>query len=88
MAISALAAVAMAAGEAFTPHYERVYAFMRVLIGQTGDAELVLRARAMECIGLMNLAVGRSACAPVIQEVTAAALDGLRLDLPELREYT
>ena len=55
---------------------------------QTGAAELTLRARAMECIGLMNLAVGREVCEPVLAEVTAAALEGLQLDLPELREYS
>lgn len=88
MAISALASVAMAAGEQFRPHFETVYSLMRVLLHQTGEAELNLRARAMECIGLMNLAVGREVCEPVLQEVTMAALAGLQLDLPELREYT
>ena len=88
MAISALAAVAVAAGDQFAPYFETIYGMMRVLQQQTGDAELQLRARAMECIGLMNLAVGRDVCAPILHEVTAAALAGLQLDLPELREYT
>ena len=59
MAISALASVALAAGTKFRPHFARVFAFMRVLLHQTGDEALLLRARAMECIGVMNLAVGR-----------------------------
>ena len=63
---------------AFTPH---------PLCAQ-GDSELLLRARAMECIGIMNLAVGRTVCEPCIEEVTRAAIEGLALDLPELREYT
>ena len=78
----------MAAGEQFRPYFETVYGYMRVLLHQTGDAELLLRARAMECIGLMNLAVGRAHCEPVLHECTAAAISGLELDLPELREYT
>ena len=88
MAISALASVAMAAGEQFRPYFVPVYSLMKVLLHQTGEAELNLRARSMECIGLMNLAVGREVCEPVLQEVTMAALQGLQLDLPELREYT
>ena len=42
----------------------------------------------MECVGLMNLAVGREHCASVLQETTTFAMDGLAIDLPELREYT
>ena len=48
MAISALASVAMAAGEDFRPYFETVYGFMRVLMAQTGEQELLLRARALE----------------------------------------
>ena len=88
MAISALAAVAMSAGKQFRPYFETIYSLVRVLLHQTGAGELTLRARALECIGLMNLAVGREVCEPVLPEVTAAALEGLQLDLPELREYT
>ena len=88
MAISALASVALAAGSQFTPYYETVFGFMRVLLQQTGEQELLLRARALECVGLMNLAVGRTVCEPVLHECTASALAGLALELPELREYT
>lgn len=88
MAISALASVAMAASSKFEPYFQAVYDLIRVLLHQTGESELPLRARAMECIGHMNLAVGRAVCEPVIHEVTTAALGGLQLDHPELREYT
>ena len=47
---------------------------MRVLLQQTGEAELLLRARAMECVGLMFLAVGRECCGSVIEECTSFAL--------------
>ena len=88
MAISALASVALAAGTKFRPHFARVFAFMRVLLHQTGDEALLLRARAMECIGVMNLAVGREHCEPVLHECVTQAIAGLELDLPELKEYT
>ena len=87
MAISALASVALAAGSQFTPYYETVFGFMRVLLQQTGEQELLLRARALECVGLMNLAVGRTVCEPCFTSATSA-LAWLALELPELREYT
>ena len=54
----------MAAGTQFRPYFEGVYSLMRVLLQQSGEAELQLRARAMECTGLMNLAVGREVLEP------------------------
>ena len=61
---------------------------MRTLLQQTGDAELKLRSRAMECVGHMIEAVGREQCEDAVRESTAFALSGLQLGLPELREYT
>ena len=62
---------------------------MRVLLQlSAGERELVLRARAMECVGHMNLAVGRAHCEGALHELTACALQGLTLDAPELREAT
>ena len=78
----------MAASDKFTPYFGPIYSLMRVLLGQTGEQELLLRARAMECVGLMNLAVGRAHCEPVLAECTELALGGLELALPELKEYT
>ena len=60
------AAVEQEAGDKFRPYYTHVYSYMSVLMQQTGDSELLLRARAMECVGLMNLAVGRAHCDPVL----------------------
>ena len=90
MSVSAIASVAMAAEREFAPYYGGVYEMMRTLLQQTGESELLLRAHAMECVGLMNLAVGRAHCeaAGVLPECTALAMQGLQLDLPELREYT
>ena len=74
----------MAASDKFTPYFGPIYSLMRVLLGQPGEQELLLRARAMECVGLMNLAVGRAHCEPVLAECTELALCGLELALPEL----
>ena len=43
MVISAIASVAMAAGEQFRPYYAHVYSFMKLLLVQTGEGELLLR---------------------------------------------
>ena len=88
MCVSAIASVAMAAGEQFRPYHAQTYALMRLLLQQRGDAELLLRSRAMECVGLMNLAVGRAHCEAILPECTELALGGLELELPELKEYT
>ena len=86
--VSAIAAVAVGAKKAFADYFDPVYALMRHLLGQTASEMLPLRARAMECVGLMCLAVGRDRCSHVLQEVVHVAMAGLPLDAPELREYT
>ena len=89
MSISALASVAMAAQDKFIPYFEPLYSLIRVLLHTTAESDLSLRARAMEWLGLANLAVGRAVCEPVIAECTACALAGLELeDAEQLREYT
>ena len=40
MCVSAIASVAMAAAEQFTPYFAQVYGLMRVLLGQTGEQAL------------------------------------------------
>ena len=87
-AISAIASVALAAGPEFRPYYSHVFGFMRVLMQQTGEQEVLLRARAMELLGVMNLAVGRAHCEATLPECTSAALAGLSLDVPELKDST
>ncbi|EOD25312.1 hypothetical protein EMIHUDRAFT_469192 [Emiliania huxleyi CCMP1516] len=67
--VSAIAAVAVGAKKAFADYFDPVYALMRHLLGQTASEMLPLRARAMECVGLMCLAVGRDRCSHVLQEV-------------------
>ena len=37
MCVSAIASVAMAAADKFTPYFAQVYSLMRVLLGQTGE---------------------------------------------------
>jgi len=41
MCVSAIASVAMAAADQFTPYFAQVYGLMRVLLGQTGEQALL-----------------------------------------------
>jgi len=87
-AVSAIAAVAVGSKADFAPYFDGVYALMRHLLTQSASDMLVLRARAMECVGLMCLAVGRAACGHVLSEAVGIAMGGLQIEAPELREYT
>eukprot|EP01027_Heterolobosea_sp_BB2_P019008 GEZU01026710.1.p1 GENE.GEZU01026710.1~~GEZU01026710.1.p1 ORF type:complete len:1040 (+),score=368.13 GEZU01026710.1:323-3442(+) len=88
IAVSAISSTATAAGAEFKPYFENVLGMMKVLMTQTGDAELILRARATECVGLVALAVGREAFQPYLEPFINLALDGIKLDYSEIREFT
>lgn len=77
--VSAIAAVAVAAQASFSPFFDTVYGMMRHLLAQAAGDVLVLRARAMECVGLMCLAVGREACGHVLREAVEMAMAGLQV---------
>lgn len=87
MAISALAATAVAAEEEFTQYMSGV----AVLIGSimaVQDAKLLsLRGRALECMGHMAIAVGKDAFRPYFADTMKCACEGLTLDNTELHEY-
>lgn len=86
--IPAISSAATAAGPAFLPYFEHVRQMASVLMKQNGDTELVLRARATECIGVVASAVGLEKFSPYVQEFMQLALDGFALDFNEIREYT
>ncbi len=50
------------------------------------DELLKLRCAATECVGHVALAVGAQQFTPFLQPTVDAVLQGLTLDLPELRE--
>ena len=85
--VSAIASVALASEARFTPFFAPTYELMRTLLQQTGDAELKLRSRAMECVGHMIEAVGREQCEDAVRESGVCA-QWAPAWLPELREYT
>ncbi len=87
--VSALGSVATAAGADFMPYFEPVYGLVRVILVQTNSADMMLRARATECVGAMALAVGRERCPDnLLRECISLAIQGLELNVATLREYT
>lgn len=91
------------ADEEVIPYAEEMLGVMKVLMEQTGDSELVLRARATECVGVIAVILGVNITLPVhgltlnagkenfqkvAQSFMQLALNGMESDYPELREYT
>ena len=83
---SAIASVAMAASAEFRPYFATTYATLRPLLGRAREEDLVLRARAVECIGIVVVAVGREMAGPVLEEASASVLGGMTIDHAHLRE--
>jgi len=88
MSVAAISSVIAAAKEQFKPYANDVLQLMQVLMTQTGDTELKLRARATECVGVIAAVVGRDVIEPVAQPFIELAVAGVQLDYSELREYT
>ncbi len=88
MALSAAASAAGAAGEAFHPFLPELLPRLQQCLCITEDAGLKVRARALECLGMLVSAPGgREAFAPLLAPAMTAAAAGFELDFSELREY-
>ena len=69
-ALTALASVADNAQTAFAKYYSTVLPFLKqILVGAAGKEHRMLRAKAMECISLVGMAVGKEQFAPDAREV-------------------
>eukprot|EP00656_Telonema_subtile_P032230 TRINITY_DN3532_c0_g1_i2.p1 TRINITY_DN3532_c0_g1~~TRINITY_DN3532_c0_g1_i2.p1 ORF type:complete len:697 (-),score=219.70 TRINITY_DN3532_c0_g1_i2:73-2163(-) len=88
MAVAALASVMAAAGDAVKPYAEEVLQVLKILMQQTGDSELKLRARATECVGVLGVMLGKEVFSKVAEEYIQLALAGMQSSFPELREFT
>eukprot|EP00300_Choanocystis_sp_HF-7_P033929 c4638_g1_i1.p1 GENE.c4638_g1_i1~~c4638_g1_i1.p1 ORF type:complete len:1121 (+),score=294.65 c4638_g1_i1:1-3363(+) len=88
MVVSALGAIATAAGEEFATYCDEVMRLMGQCLQVTDDSDLVLRARATQCIASVAGAVGVDKFKPYVPQVMQLALAGLELDFTELRETT
>ena len=69
-ALTALASVADNAQTAFAKYYSTVLPFLKqILVGAAGKEHRMLRAKAMECISLVGMAVGKERFAKDAREV-------------------
>lgn len=69
-AIQAVAAVSAVMGDQFAPYYDMFMPFLKnVVAAATSDDLRLVRAKAIECISLVGLAVGKEKFAPDAHEV-------------------
>eukprot|EP00735_Rhodelphis_limneticus_P009456 TRINITY_DN2759_c0_g2::TRINITY_DN2759_c0_g2_i1::g.27404::m.27404 TRINITY_DN2759_c0_g2::TRINITY_DN2759_c0_g2_i1::g.27404 ORF type:complete len:1072 (+),score=371.91,sp/O60100/IMB4_SCHPO/26.24/6e-93,HEAT_2/PF13646.1/4.1,HEAT_2/PF13646.1/17,HEAT_2/PF13646.1/17,HEAT_2/PF13646.1/2.5e+02,HEAT_2/PF13646.1/7.9e+02,HEAT_2/PF13646.1/5.2e-06,HEAT_2/PF13646.1/3.1e-08,HEAT_2/PF13646.1/0.42,HEAT_2/PF13646.1/0.33,HEAT_2/PF13646.1/16,HEAT_2/PF13646.1/7.3,HEAT_2/PF13646.1/80,HEAT/PF02985.17/5.1e+02,HEAT/PF02985. len=88
-AVSGIAATISSAGESFLPYRDPVLNVLRPLLQLSGAEDLIVRARAIECVGIMAAAVQRQNFSDeLIQEFMGNSLLGFTFDEPELKEYT
>ena len=77
-ALSAIAATASGAEGQFAPYFEDPMRMLK-LLAPTEEEHLYLRARALDCIGHMGVAMGAAALEPHLMEVMRSALQGMLL---------
>ena len=81
-ALSALSAMleACGTGDNIAPYLASIMAAVKPLCYITKDEEILVRGRALECIGVIAVMVGKERFYPFIPEMTQNALDGLKID--------
>jgi len=87
MALSALAATAVAAEEEFTQYMNPVAELIGRLMTIRDEKMHSLRGRALECMGHMAIAVGKDSFRPYFPDTMKCACEGLTFDNTELHEY-
>ena len=88
MLLSAVASAAASAGHAMHPHLGELLPRLERCLTSSLDAELRVRARALEALGMLVSARGGAvAMAPHVAAVMRYAESGFELEYSELREY-
>ena len=88
MLLSAVASAAASAGHAMHPHLGELLPRLERCLTSSLDAELRVRARALEALGmLVSARGGAAAMAPHVAAVMRYAESGFELEYSELREY-
>jgi len=86
-----IAGAAVASKQHFLPYYTHLLPLMKQILEdkRVGDELLLLRGNAIECVGLIALAVGKNNFAPYIEAFMSLALNNMQqIDKAEMREYT
>lgn len=87
MAVAALAAIAVAAEEEFTPYVTGSAQCMSNFMALNDEKMYSLRGRALECMGHIAIAVGRDTFRPYFAATMQCACEGLKLDYTDLHDY-
>ena len=85
-ALMAVKSVADIAQADFTPYLLATMQPLSRLLALTEDDQLMLRCKATECAGHVAAAVGKEAFAPYLQPCLRLVVEGMQLQLFELRE--
>lgn len=90
MAISAISSVASVSLQKFAPYWAVVTRMMEQLMHVTQPEMLSLRARALDCVGVIALSVGKETFGPYFDFFMTKALEGFNMtgvEATELREF-
>lgn len=91
MSISAIAAVASATLDKFVPYWEPIVKLLQELMDVTAPDLIPLRARALDCVGVISMAVTKEVFGPYFHYFMNKALEGFSLvgvESTELRELS
>eukprot|EP01124_Arcella_intermedia_P013089 TRINITY_DN1949_c0_g1_i1.p1 TRINITY_DN1949_c0_g1~~TRINITY_DN1949_c0_g1_i1.p1 ORF type:complete len:1078 (+),score=300.19 TRINITY_DN1949_c0_g1_i1:190-3234(+) len=89
MAISGISATAHCAGKQFLPWAKTVLEMVKELMAITDPKTIELRCRAIECAGILAIAIGKENFFPYVPFFMEHACKGLMIPgLDELRDYT
>ncbi|KAJ5071082.1 importin-4 [Anaeramoeba ignava] len=86
--ISTISSVSLSAVEKIRPYFSEIMQFLIIALQQSNDEMLQMRAKAMECAGIISLSAGQEHFKPYFNELMGYAMDGLSLEFRELTEYT
>jgi hypothetical protein len=90
MCICAISAIASSTGKGFMTYWAATTQLMAQCMEIVNPEMIVLRSRALECAGLIALAVGKEVFAPHVNYFMQKAIEGYHMDSTggDLREYT
>eukprot|EP00754_Rhynchopus_humris_P041218 Rhum_TRINITY_DN24819_c0_g1::Rhum_TRINITY_DN24819_c0_g1_i1::g.180200::m.180200/K20221/IPO4, RANBP4; importin-4 len=88
VAVQAIGSVAVAIKDKFVPFAADTYALLFPMLRLSQDELLSIRARATDTLGVVANAVGGAGFEGFLAEAMSLVAEGLRLDAPELTEYS
>lgn len=88
MALSAIAATAIAAEHDFLPYTEGVCGYLNQLLFVTEPTAFTIRGKALDCLGHIAIAIGDKDFAPYYEMGMRSTIQGIQLDNELLKEHS